>query len=166
MTEKTDRFGLPLLAQGQAQKEVTHNEALAIADSLLCPIVEEVAPAAVPTSPAPGQCWIVGTSPTGAWAGQGGRLAIWTVGGWRFVIPREGMIVWSLADSLPVRRTAIGWETGVLNAQQVRIGGNQIISARLAAVADPSGGPNVDAESRAAIALILTRMRDHGLIAA
>ena len=68
----TARFALPLLHAGQAQKELFHNEALVLADGLLQPCVEALGLDTPPPSPAPGQCWIVGDSPTGAWAGFGG----------------------------------------------------------------------------------------------
>ena len=42
MSEMTDRLLLPLLATAQAQKEVTHNEALTLVDLLLAPVVEAV----------------------------------------------------------------------------------------------------------------------------
>jgi Protein of unknown function (DUF2793) len=166
MSLTSDRFQLPLLAVGQAQKEVTHNEALALIDALITPVVQAVAPASVPTSPIAGQGWIVGASPTGAWEGQAGKLAFWTSGGWRFVSPQEGMTVWSIADSLSVRCTAAAWEIGAAMVSSVRIGGNQVIGARLAAIPSPVGGTTTDAEARAAIDAILARMRDHGLIAA
>ena len=35
----TPRFGLPLLAPGQAAKELTHNEALSLLDLLVQPVV-------------------------------------------------------------------------------------------------------------------------------
>ena len=75
MSETSDRLKFPLLASGQAQKEATHNEALALADMLMQPVVQSVAPASVPASPQPGQCWIIGTGATGAWAGHDGALA-------------------------------------------------------------------------------------------
>ena len=40
-----------------------------------------------PASPAIGACYIVGTSPTGAWSGHALALAGYTAGGWRFVAP-------------------------------------------------------------------------------
>jgi hypothetical protein len=165
MSETTPRFAFPLLASGQSQKEITHNEALILADALLAPVVQSIAPASVPASPQPGQVWIVGTAPTGTWSGQAGRLAIYTAGGWRFANPAEGMTVWSIADGLPVRRTQSGWQIGQLDAAQLRIGGNQLVGPRLAAVAAPTGGATVDTEARAVLDTILQRLRTHGLIA-
>lgn len=165
MTETTDRLALPLLAAGQAQKDVTHNEALTLADLLLLPVVEAVAPATVPASPSSGKGWIVGASPGGAWAGQAHKLAFWTAGGWRFIAAPQGSTLWSIADSQPVHRGAGGWSIGSLSASSLNIAGNQVVGARLSAVASPSGGGTVDSEARTAIGLILDRLRSHGLIA-
>ena len=44
-----------------------------------------------PGSPTPGQRWIVGASPTGAWAGQANKFAVWRGSdGWKFISPVEG----------------------------------------------------------------------------
>ncbi len=165
MADTTDRLALPLLAAGQAQKEVTHNEAITLADLLLLPVVTAVAPATVPASPTPGQGWIVGASPLGAWSGHAHELAFWTAGGWRFVAVPEGASLWSIADGQPVARTASGWSIGGLQASSVSIGGNRIIGARQAAVAAPAGGSTIDSEARAAITALIDRMETHGLIA-
>ncbi len=164
MSETTARFAIPLLATGQAQKDVTHNEALTLTDVLLSPVVQSVAPAAIPASPVPGQGWIVGPSPQGAWAGRADQIAFWTVGGWRFSAAPVGMAIWSVADSVTVRMTPSGWEIGRLDASILRIGGKQLVGQRLAAVADPIAGTTVDTEARASIAAILDRLRMHGLI--
>jgi Protein of unknown function (DUF2793) len=165
MTDVTARFALPLLMQGQAQKEVTHNEALSLTDLLMAPVIQSVAPPTIPASPQAGQGWIVGAAPAGAWSGQAGKLAFWTAGGWRFVAAPEGVTVWSIADSLPVQRTASGWATGALRAASLSVSGVQVVGARLAAVPNPAGGSVIDVEARAALTAILSRLRDHGLIA-
>ncbi len=165
MTLQTDRLSLPLLAVAQAQKEMTHNEALALLDSVVQPVVVAIAPATTPTSPVPGQGWIVGAAPTGAWAGHAGSLAVWTSGGWRFVAPFEGMMVWSLADTMVFRRAGAAWIGGALTGRTLALDGLQVIGARGAAIANPAGGSTIDAESRAALSAILTALRTHGLIA-
>ena len=107
MQLRTERLALPLLATAQAQKEMTHNEALVLLDALVQPTVVSVAPVAVPTTPIAGQAWVVGTAPTDTWAGHAGDLAIFTAGGWRFVAAHEGMQVWSIADSVSFRRAGL-----------------------------------------------------------
>jgi Protein of unknown function (DUF2793) len=166
MPDLTDRLSLPLLVAGQAQKEVTHNEALTLLDTLVQPVVVAVAPSAIPPAPVPGQSWIVGSSPGGVWAGKEGHIASWTSGGWRFCAPREGMILWSLADTLVVRRTSSAWVVGVETASSLAINGQQVVGSRGSGILDPVGGGNVDAESRLAIGSILSTLRLHGLIAA
>ena len=164
MPEVTDRLSLPLLEAGQAQKEVTHNEALTLLDFLIHPAVVALAPTSVPGTPVIGQSWIVGASPSGAWSGKADHVAGWTSGGWRFVAPREGMVLWSIADALFVRRTSSAWVVGAETASTMSIGGQQVVGPRSAAIADPSGGTSIDAESRIAIGAILSALRTHGLI--
>lgn len=164
MTLQTHRLSLPLLAVAQAQKEVTHNEALAMIDALVQPVVVSVAPASVPGAPTPGQAWIVGTGATGLWSGQDDALAVWTAGGWRFAAAFAGMMVWSLADSMIFRRTASAWLQGALTGRTLTLDGAQVVGARGAAIASPSGGSTIDAEARTALAEALDRLRGHGLI--
>lgn len=166
MDETSDRLKFPYLAAGQAQKEVTHNEALALADILIQPVVQSVAPAAVPASPSPGQCWIVGIAAPGVWMGHDGALACWTTGGWRFAAAFEGMRVWSVADGLFAHRTATGWDIGAERASSLKVGGQQVVGARQAAIPNPAGGSVADSEARVAISAILAALRAHGLIAA
>ncbi len=161
----TDRFALPLLAAGQAQKEVTHNEALAVLDLLVQPIVQSVAPTAVPLTPAAGQCWIVGSGASGAWLGHDGALAGWTAGGWRFVAPREGMACWSVADDVVVRWVAGAWVIGNVTAKVLRVNGIQVVGPQQPGVAPPSSGANVDVEARSALAALIGALQRHGLIA-
>ncbi len=164
MTETSDRLHLPLLAAGQAQKELTHNEALALLDILVQPVVQSVSPATIPTTPVIGQSWIIGASPAGVWAGQAGKVASWTSGGWRFVTPIEGMRVWSVSDSAFARYEVGLWTLGIETALKLKIAGNQIVGARQAAIPTPAGGTIVDLEARAAVTLILGSLRSHGLI--
>ncbi len=160
----TDRLALPLLTAGQAQKEVTHNEALALIDLLLQPVVQSVAPATVPAAPLIGQCWIVGVAATGAWAGHDGALAGWTSGGWRFSSPQDGMQVWSVADGVFVGRAAGVWLIGVQVAKSLTVSGLQVVGAQQAAVTTPTGGAVIDIQARAALSDILSALRAHGLI--
>jgi len=150
MTENTGRLALPLLAVAQAQKEMTHNEALVRLDIATQAVVVAVAPPTVPSSPQIGQCWIVGAAPAGPWSGQAGAIAGWTGGGWRFVTPSDGMSAWSIADRGIAR---------FLN-------GNWTVAGVQSAITDPVAGSIIDNEARTAIAAILAALRINGQISA
>lgn len=164
MADTTDRYGLSLLQAGQAQKEITHNEALLGIDALLHAAAESRSLAAPPASPDPGRCWIVASGASGAWAGHAGDLACWGDGGWRFHTPREGCLVWVHDDGCYGRFGPYGWVFGDWPASALVVGGNKVVGGRGAAVAAPAGGSVADAEARAAISAIIARLREHGLI--
>ena len=162
---RTDRFALPLLQPGQAQKEMWHNEAIAALDLLVQPMAVAMAVDTPPATPEAGQAWIVGTAATGAWSGKADHVAGWTGGGWRFVAPVDGMTVWVAADALAARFTSGAWVLGDVACARLVVGGDRVVGARQAAVADPSGGTVIDIEARAALVAMLGVLRTHGLIA-
>ena len=47
---------------------------------------------APPPAPATAAAWLVGAAPTGAWAGQAHRTAIWLGASWHFVVPTTGRL--------------------------------------------------------------------------
>lgn len=136
------RFALPLLFAGQAQKEAFVNEAHARTDALLhCAIEDETA--TPPTTPVEGTNWLVGASPTGAWAGQAGKIACRQAGNWLFVAPRDGMILLNRA-----------------NGQQRRFFASWLAPTVPSA---PSGGATIDAEARTAIDALIAALRTAGV---
>ena len=99
MSDTTPNLALPLIAAAQAQKHVTHNEALALIDALVQMAVESMALAAPPAMPAEGARYVVAAGATGAWAGKSGQLAIVSGGGFTFQTPRPGFLVYNRATS-------------------------------------------------------------------
>ncbi len=96
MPNNTGRLLLPYILQSQSQKEVTHNDALNILDVLIQAVVQEVSLNTPPGSPTVGQCWVVGSSPTGAWAGKASQIAqAVDGGGWFFVAPFKRLKLWN-----------------------------------------------------------------------
>ncbi len=83
----TPNLGLPTLAQGQAQKEIAHNDALLRLDALVQTSVKSRALATPPGSPTNGERWIVPSGATGVWAGQTDKIAFWREGAWAFLGP-------------------------------------------------------------------------------
>jgi len=161
----TPRYALPLLTAGQAQKELSHNEALILLDALVHPVAQSIGETVPPDDAQPGECWVVGDEPAGAWSGAAGTLAIWTGNGWRFVGPREGMSV-QVADSGMVARSVDGvWQTGIVRVVEIVVGGERVIAARQPAIGDASGGTTIDVEARTALNGVLAALRTHGLIA-
>ena len=112
----TARLALPLIEAGQAQKHVTHNEALAALDRLVQALVVDRDLAAPPASPAEGAGYIVAASPTGAWTGQAGRIATWVSGGWTFTVPAAGLRVWLADEARLMVWTGSAWVDPVSGA--------------------------------------------------
>lgn len=95
MSERSANLNMPYLQPSQAQKHVTHNEALQHLDAVVQTVVSGFAETTPPTAPEPGACHALGTGATGDWAGRNaGDLAYWTGAGWLFVTPREGWRAW------------------------------------------------------------------------
>ena len=159
------RLGLAFLQAAQLQKEGTVNEGFAALDIAVSAAVDGYLLNTPPGSPAVGNCYIVGASPTGDWAGHALALAGYTAGGWRFLAAFAGLSALDKASGEVVTFASGVWEKGHVRAAKMSVAGNQVVGARLAAVTDPTGGGTVDAEARTAIAAILARLRSHGLIA-
>ena len=163
--ESTERLGLLLVQPGQAAKEATVNESFVVLDLLVGGAVEEPPVNVPPSSPAVGQCWIAGASPSGVWAGKAGHVAGYTAGGWRLIAPMDGMSMLVRSTGTFATYRAGSWDLGEIRASSVKVAGQQIIGAQQAAIETPSGGSTVDAEARTAVAAILAALRAHGLIA-
>lgn len=80
---------LPYLAPAQAQKHVTHNEALRQLDTIvqLSVIAEVNAP---PPAPENGACYIVGFEPQESFANKSHHIAAFQDGAWTFLAPKTG----------------------------------------------------------------------------
>lgn len=96
--DSSPNLTLPYIAAAQAQKHVTHNEAIRALDALVQLMVLDKDLASPPGSPADGSRYIVAASPTGAWAGQAGKVAAYQDGAWAFFTPREGWLAWVADD--------------------------------------------------------------------
>lgn len=89
MTE-TSLLNLPYIAPSQAQKHVTHNEALRMLDALVQLSSSSASVAIPPLSPFEGQRFIIPDGAAGDWAGKTGSVAAWQDGGWAFYLPQPG----------------------------------------------------------------------------
>lgn len=92
----TPKIGLPELIAAQSSPEVTVNQSLRILDQMMSLSVLDITNTPA-VSPADGDAYIVGTSPTGAWTGHAKSIAFWVAGTfnqWRFVVPFEGLLAY------------------------------------------------------------------------
>lgn len=87
----TPNLGLPYISASQAQKHVTHNEAIAALDTLVQLAVKSASVATPPEGDPEGARYIVPEGSTGAWTGHANKVAQQEIGGWRFVSPSQGI---------------------------------------------------------------------------
>lgn len=109
MPHNTPRLNLPLLQPSQAQKHVTHNEALRVLDlsvQLSLTSMDATTPPAVPDQ---GDVHALGPAPTADWSGHGGELAIWLDTAWHFVTPEPGWRAWDLSSAQLKVWDGSGW---------------------------------------------------------
>lgn len=90
MPQTSPIMNLPYIEPSQAQKHVTHNEALRILDAVTQLSVLSADLATPPATPAEGDRYIVASSATAGWAGQDGHIAVWTDNTWQFFAPQTG----------------------------------------------------------------------------
>lgn len=160
---QTPRLALPLLAAGQTQKDVTHNDAILAIDRLVALVVVSRTALAPPTAPAAGQCWIVPAAGAAAWGYSAGSLLHWQADGWLADAPRNGLMAF-VADEALMLVHADGWQARWPVAGLI-IGGRSVLAAPPAAIAVPTGGSTIDIEARNAIAALLTALQAQALLA-
>jgi Protein of unknown function (DUF2793) len=109
---ETPSLGLPLLVAEQAQKHVTHNEALTLLDALVQLAVESRTLTAPPSSPAEGDCYIPAAGASGAWSGFDLQIMAFAGGDWLRIVPQPGMKAWVKSERLTVTFEDGVWRDG------------------------------------------------------
>ena len=89
MSENSAIHALPYIQPSQAQKHVTHNEALRLLDVMVQLSVMGLQ-ASPPATPQTGDRYIVAASAQAAWAGHETALALWDGVDWQFYLPQQG----------------------------------------------------------------------------
>ena len=100
MSDTSTNLGLPYLLAAQAQKHVTHNEALRLLDAMVQLSVLDRIRTTPPASPADGDRYLVASGATGLWAGWDLNVAFWVDGVWMRLVPRPGWLVWVAAEQV------------------------------------------------------------------
>lgn len=120
--DETTLLNLPYILPAQAQKHVTHTEALRMLDALLHVRVEDSGRDDPPSAPDEGQRYLVGGAPTGAFAGHAGAIAAFQDGAWAFHQPREGWVIWDASESALLVLDGAAW-TPVFDTQNLPLVG-------------------------------------------
>lgn len=109
MTETTPRLGLPFIIASQAQKHITHNEALRDLDVLVHLTVEDNTLTTPPADAVDGQCYVVADGATGDWSGRATQIAVRKDQAWHFYIPKEGWTCWLRSRNAMMVFEGYGW---------------------------------------------------------
>lgn len=109
MSNTSPRLALPYLQPSQAQKHVTHNEALQRLDTLVQMSVSAIGATDPPAIPTEGEAYVLGVSPNGAWVGRENEIAVWSNGAWNFMTPQPGWRLWDSATNRLMVCTGTGW---------------------------------------------------------
>lgn len=113
MTEESARLRMPYLSAAQAQKHVTHNEALTLLDTLVQLAVLDKDLTEPPADPEEGDCYIVAAPATGEWIGWDKRIARYIDGTWRSYLPGTGggagWLAWVMDEDAMYRFDGTDW---------------------------------------------------------
>ena len=109
MPDDTTILSLPLILPAQAQKHVTHNEALAQLDLIVQLAVISRALTTAPALPTLGDRYIVAAGATGPWIGQSGRIAFYVGTSWQFTQPLPGWQAHVLAEGQTAVYNGLAW---------------------------------------------------------
>ena len=110
MSDITTHLLLPYILASQAQKHVTHNEALRLLDAMVQLSVLDRSRTAPPVSPTDGDRHIVASGATGLWAGWDLNVAFWVDGVWMRLVPRPGWLAWIATEQAFVVWNGSAWD--------------------------------------------------------
>lgn len=120
----TPIYALPEWAAAQATPWLTENQAKRLIEAVVRGSVLDRDLSAPPGSCADGACYLVAASPTGAWAGQAGKLAV-AVGanaasGWLFAsIATAGQLLWVEDEAVRLHHDGAAWSVLGAKVQSV-----------------------------------------------
>lgn len=103
-------LNMPYLLAAQAQKHVTHNEALRVLDAVAQLTVKDRHLSAPPASPSDGDRYIVGPSASGDWLGKASQIAAYQDNAWMFYEPLIGWLAWIEDETALFSWTGTDWQ--------------------------------------------------------
>jgi len=140
MVENTNRHQLPYIMAAQAQKHVTHNEALRKLDSLVNISFAEVGLDQPPANAVEGSIYLIGQSPLQEWQNHAGEIACFCDGAWEFHSPFDGLQGFDLGTDQFIIYKAGQW-------QEIGGGSGEFDQVSINTQADPNNKLSVKADS-------------------
>ena len=110
MTDTSLILGLPYIQPSQAQKHVTHNEALRMLDAVVQLAVEADDLTTPPTGLVAGDRYLVAAPGQGAWAGHDAEVAVYDGVTWTFIAPQTGWQAYVKARALTAVFDGTVWQ--------------------------------------------------------
>ena len=107
--DNTPNLDLPFIMPAQAQKHVTHNEALLKLDAIVQLSVKDRDLDNPPATPANGERYVVGANALSDWAGQDGAIAAYQDGAWSFYTPSNGWLAWVEDEGVLIAWNGSSW---------------------------------------------------------
>ncbi|MGY6705317.1 DUF2793 domain-containing protein [Roseinatronobacter sp.] len=138
LPETSARLAMPYIQPAQAQKHVTHNEALRLLDVVVQLSLVTRTLTAPPLTPQNGSCYLVPVGAGGDWVGQAGQIALRDNDAWDFLTPRAGWLAmvldedrllffdgtdWRVPDILPDIVDRLGIQTSADATNRLAVSG-------------------------------------------
>ena len=140
MSDTSPRLSLPYILPSQAQKHVTHNEAIKVLDAITQLAVQSASLTAPPAAPEAGECHLVGPGAVGAWAARDGQIAVFDGTAWAYFAPAQGWRADVAPEGRSLRFNGTAWVDAVLmqNIESLGISTTADAVNRLAVASDAS----------------------------
>ncbi|MEP1522218.1 DUF2793 domain-containing protein [Ascidiaceihabitans sp.] len=110
MSDTSLILGLPYIQPAQAQKHVTHNEALRVLDAVVQLNVLSATATTPPATPDEGDRYLVAATASGDWTGHDTELAVWDNGAWLYIAAQTGWVAFVRDTAGQVYFDGQGWE--------------------------------------------------------
>ncbi len=137
----TSRLKLPYIMAAQAQKHVTHNEAIRMLDAVVQISVKNDTTTVPPATPDEGASYIIASGATGSWSGRDNQIASWQDGTWMYYPPLKGWLAWMESQNVLVVWNGSSWQDVVAK------GLNPVALAGINTVADMTNRLSVKSDA-------------------
>ena len=92
MDDQTPNLSLPFIMPSQAQKHVTHNEAIRQLDALSKMGAESRTQTEAPAAPANGAIYLIPADASGVWENRTNSITVFQDGAFVYLSPKEGCV--------------------------------------------------------------------------